>query len=140
MIKELNPRALNFYCERYAPKVLLLFRHPAAIALSFYRLGWLSSSDTQMDTNNTHANIWEKFGYAYGLIMHDAVINKYYYSSKDSADRGEIERTSRNMVFKWRSELTDQQVSGLRTGFLQSKLEYYRDEKDWMPEDFGLHS
>lgn len=56
LIKEVNPLAAEFYVERYAPKVLLLLRHPAAIAESFDRLGWLD-----MD--------FEQFGYSYGHNM-----------------------------------------------------------------------
>lgn len=183
LIKEVNPRAVHFYYDRYRPKVVLLLRHPAAIALSFYQLGWLDSSDVQMDTGNPKANAWEKFGYAYGTILHnaieylksngdheivvyrhlaedpyneykklfkkldlkvpvnyDAVISKYCYSSKQSVPRAEIERTSRNMVFKWKEELSDKQIDDLYTGFLKSKLEYYRDAKEWDPSDSGANS
>jgi hypothetical protein len=183
MIKEVNPRAVSFYCDRYKTQVLLLLRHPAAVALSFYRLGWLDSSDAQMETNNPNASIWEQFGYAYGAVMHnaihtlqnqgghtvmlyrqlaenphqefkdlfaslelekpanfDAIINRYCYAVKDTTPREEIERTSKTMVFKWKDELTDRQISDLRTGFLQSKIEYYRDAVDWEPLDHGANS
>lgn len=182
LIKEVNPKAAHFYCEHYNPRVVLLLRHPAAIALSFYQLGWLESSDVQMQTANPHASPWEKFGYAYGTIMHnaiqtlrengdhqiiiyrhlakdpynqfkklfqalelelppnyDALIGKYGYSSKRTS-RGELDRTSRNIVFRWKEELTDQQIAGLQEGFLQSKMEYFRDPAEWAPDDYGAHS
>jgi hypothetical protein len=183
LIKEVNPRAISFYCSTYKPTVLLLLRHPAAVALSFYRLGWLESADVQVDTANPSASAWEKFGHAYGSIMqnaietlkadghheivvyrhlaenprenfrnlfgalelelpedYDAVIDRYCYSAKETTSRAEIERTSRNMIFKWRQELTDQQITDLRKGFLQSKMEYYRDAADWEPLDHGANS
>lgn len=182
LIKEVNPRAARFYCEHYKPKVILLLRHPAAIALSFYQLGWLESSDVQLPTDNPNASSWEKFGYAYGTIMHeaiktleadgvhqvvvyrhlaedpynqykklfqalqlelpvnfDAIIGKYGYSSKRTL-RGEMERTSRNIVFRWKEELTDRQISELQSGFMKSKMEYYRDPIEWAPDDDGAHS
>ena len=183
LIKEVNPKAIGFYCNIYKPKVLFLLRHPAAIALSFYRLGWLESPDVQMETDNPAATAWEKFGFAYGKVMNNAieflkvygnhkiviyktiaetphvgfkelfqaldleipqtyddVIKKYCYSSKEIKERGEIERTSRNMIFKWHDKLTVQQISELRVGLLKSQLEYYRGEKDWAPEDGGSYS
>lgn len=183
IIKEVNPRATRFYCEHYKPKVLLLLRHPAAVALSFYQLGWLDSRDVQMETRNEGDNEWHKFGYTYGSLMHNSIetlkqygnheivtyrdlatdpqngfrnlftvldlevpanyddtIRKYCYSSKTIQERGEVERTSRNMIFKWRNELSDNQISDLQSGFMRSKLDYYRDESDWMPSDSGANS
>ncbi|MEO8355905.1 MAG: sulfotransferase domain-containing protein [Chloroflexota bacterium] len=183
IIKEVNPRATRFYCERYKPKVLLLLRHPAAVALSFYQLGWIDSPDVQIDTGNPTDNEWRRFGYTYGTLMHnsietlkeygnheiviyrnlaadpqngfrklfnaldlevpanyDDVIRKYCYSSKTIQERGEVERTSSNMIFKWRNELSQQQVSDLQSGFMRSKLEYYRDEHEWAPVDAGANS
>jgi len=182
LIKEVNPKAVNFYCEKYQAKVLLLIRHPAAIALSFYHLGWLESPDAQLETANPNAGAWEKFGYAYGSIMYntiqtlkargdhaiivykhiaqdpysgfkklfraldleipenyDAIINKYCFSPNQNTERGEIERTSKNMIFKWRNELTNQQIADLQAGYLQSKLEYFRESADWQPADTGAH-
>lgn len=182
LIKEVNPRAARFYCENYKPKVVLLLRHPAAIALSFYQLGWLESADVQMQTSNPHASPWEKFGYAYGTIMQDAIqalkadgdhqivvyrhlaedpynqfkklfhalqlelpanydalIGKYGHSSK-STSKSELDRTSRNIVFRWREELSDLQISELQAGFLQSKMEQYREPAEWIPTDDGAHS
>lgn len=69
LIKEVNPKAIRFYLTQYNPKVVLILRHPAAVALSFSQQGWLDSLDTQLDTGTPEANVWEKFGYAYGLSM-----------------------------------------------------------------------
>jgi len=73
VIKEVNPRAAKFYCERYKPKVILILRHPAALALSFQKMGWLEAKDTQMETGNLDSDKWEKFGFAYGYIMKEAL-------------------------------------------------------------------
>ncbi|MDF5710779.1 MAG: sulfotransferase domain-containing protein [Nostoc sp. S4] len=69
LIKEVNPKAAGFYCQRYCPKILFILRHPAAVALSFARQGWLESPDTQLDTGDLNASVWEKFGYAYGSTI-----------------------------------------------------------------------
>ena len=73
LIKEVNPRAAEFYCARYGPKILFLLRHPAAVALSFSQQGWLDSPDTQLETGNSDASVWERFGFAYGSIMKNAL-------------------------------------------------------------------
>ena len=52
LIKEVNPKAVKFYCDRYNPIVILLLRHPAAVASSFSRLGWLKSRDVQKEKSN----------------------------------------------------------------------------------------
>ena len=41
LIKEVNPRAAYLYCEHFNPNILLLIRHPAAVALSFWVLGFV---------------------------------------------------------------------------------------------------
>jgi hypothetical protein len=40
VIKEVNPLALDWIIQDYRPKVIYLVRHPAAVAYSFFRLGW----------------------------------------------------------------------------------------------------
>lgn len=42
VIKEVNPLALPWWLELYAPKVIFLVRHPAAVLLSWLRMGWVS--------------------------------------------------------------------------------------------------
>jgi hypothetical protein len=158
--------------------MILLLRHPAAVALSFHQLGWLTSADVQSETGNPTDNAWHKFGYTYGTLMHDSietlkeygnheiviyrnlaadpetefrklftaldlqipadyknVIQKYCYSTKIIEQRGEVERTSRQMIYKWRNELSARQILDLKAGFLRSKLEYYRDDSDWTLSD-----
>jgi len=73
LIKEVNPRAADFYCRRYHPTIIFLLRHPAAVALSFWELGWLASPDVQIDAVDLDGDDWEKFGYAYGVTMKNAL-------------------------------------------------------------------
>jgi hypothetical protein len=40
VIKEVNPLALGWILERYQPKVIYLIRHPAAVARSYFKMGW----------------------------------------------------------------------------------------------------
>lgn len=73
LVKEVNPRAAGFYCERYRPLVLFLIRHPAAVALSFWNMGWLAGSDVQLEAASLKGDAWEKFGYAYGTTIKSAL-------------------------------------------------------------------
>ncbi len=40
VIKEVNPLALPWIIQRFKPKIIFLVRHPAAVASSYYKLGW----------------------------------------------------------------------------------------------------
>jgi len=51
VIKEVNPLACGWHIERYAPRVVLLVRHPAAVALSWQRKGWLSPDEDSWARN-----------------------------------------------------------------------------------------
>lgn len=42
VVKEVNPLAVRWLLDRYRPRVIYLIRHPAAVAASFSRLGWIS--------------------------------------------------------------------------------------------------
>ncbi|RDV28167.1 sulfotransferase family protein [Alteromonas aestuariivivens] len=71
LIKEVNPRAIPLFCENYQPFVILLMRHPAAVALSFSQKGWLEKSDAQASNDlNLHLDKWGKFGFAYGECLY----------------------------------------------------------------------
>jgi hypothetical protein len=73
LIKEVNPRATSFYCQYYQPFILFLLRHPAAVALSFWEMGWLTAPDVQLEAVDLEGDDWEKFGYAYGVTMKNAL-------------------------------------------------------------------
>jgi hypothetical protein len=45
VVKEINPLLLEHVLGRHRPRLVTLLRHPAAVALSYARLGW--SSDAQ---------------------------------------------------------------------------------------------
>jgi hypothetical protein len=51
VIKEVTPLACGWHIDRYAPRVVLLVRHPAAVALSWQRKGWLAADVKSWSTN-----------------------------------------------------------------------------------------
>lgn len=63
VIKEVNPFACAWLVQRYRPKVIYLVRHPAAVALSNGRLGFLNGQ-----------NIWQRQGEHQGRA-HRHVLN-----------------------------------------------------------------
>lgn len=40
IVKEVNPLGISWFIDKYRPKIIYLLRHPAAVAYSFYSLGW----------------------------------------------------------------------------------------------------
>jgi hypothetical protein len=68
IIKEVNPLACAFWLQRYRPQVLFLIRHPAAVALSYRKLGWLDNPDVLMAQEDASKSIWERAGLRQGYI------------------------------------------------------------------------
>lgn len=59
VVKEVNPMAAAWMIERYRPRVVFLLRHPAAIAASYWSLGWRS---IERQTAKIPAGMLESFG------------------------------------------------------------------------------
>lgn len=45
VVKEVNPLALPWLLETYHPRVIYLVRHPAAVASSYWQLGWRGTEE-----------------------------------------------------------------------------------------------
>jgi hypothetical protein len=54
VIKEVNPLACQWYLKRYQPRLVFLVRHPAAVALSWQKNGWLPSDAEAWAKNGRH--------------------------------------------------------------------------------------
>ena len=82
LIKEVNPAAADFYCKNYQPFLIVLLRHPAAVALSFYERGWLKHhGDVLNEVGNS--DDWKRFGKLYGTFMAEAVeVASHYQNAK----------------------------------------------------------
>jgi hypothetical protein len=50
IIKDVNPLALRWLCDRYRFKLVYLTRHPAAVAASWHRMGWTEGIETRLPT------------------------------------------------------------------------------------------
>ena len=73
VVKEVNPLALAYWVEAYQPLVIFLVRHPAAVALSYRRLGWMGNPDISMDTGRPGASAWEACGYRQAHVQREAL-------------------------------------------------------------------
>jgi hypothetical protein len=62
VVKAVNPLALNWYLERYQPRLIFLLRHPAAVALSWQGLGGLAPNP----------QAWEEYGAFQGRVLAEA--------------------------------------------------------------------
>lgn len=87
VVKEVNPLAIGWLVERFRPKVVYLLRHPAAVAASFARLGWMSSVQSAGDERRfsvarigldpalvaPHRTIWGEHVALQALVMQSAL-------------------------------------------------------------------
>ncbi len=86
VIKEVNPLACDWLLQRYRPLVIFLVRHPAAVALSYLKLGWVNINIKNMFFSNqrlingslkqwkTHleaisSDFWERQGAMQGAVL-----------------------------------------------------------------------
>lgn len=84
VIKEVNPLALNWLLTRFTPRVIFLVRHPAAVALSFRKLGWtqvsyhegnLHSQPASQDvlSRDDGTDFWERLGAFQGRVLKETM-------------------------------------------------------------------
>ncbi|MGF1475805.1 MAG: sulfotransferase [Geminicoccaceae bacterium] len=83
VIKEVNPLACAWYIEAYRPRIVFLLRHPAAVALSYRKLGW-----EQLDQDRTVA--WEAFGRRQSFALREAHRALSVYDDKCFVDYDDL--------------------------------------------------
>jgi hypothetical protein len=159
LIKEINPLMTKTFVNRHSPQVIMLLRHPAAVADSFERLNWIMEEDM------------ETFGYWYGVHMHQAIksaqagplrIIQYenfaanpaeeyiklfewldirtpknfqqilhdFCENPQGADHPyAIRRSSQIEAEKWKTGFSRQKIEAVMRGYYRSELPYYRDSQ-----------
>jgi hypothetical protein len=146
LIKEVNPLAADIYVKNFSPKIVYIIRHPAGVANSFYRLGWIGSSFEQFGVNygaiqsqaiDAIEKGWHKIiryedlanepGDRFSELFDDleirrpidfkAIISKYSESDEAGDDPYRILRKSRSQVEKWRVELSPSQIEQVMSGY-----------------------
>jgi hypothetical protein len=157
VVKEVNPLAADFYVRRYRPKVVMILRHPAAIAESYERMGWLDGAfeeigllygthmaaalaacesasltivryeDLALDPRNGFRKMLEALDLRLPEDFESAVV-ELCEARKAPHDAYEIRRSSRDEAFKWRERISPDEIDAVMRGYLRSPLPYYRDD------------
>ena len=65
------------------------------------------------------------------IPVHFNQIIEYYCGYTETGRPYKTRRTSRDMVDKWKKELSVRDIKSIREGYLQSGLKYYADDRDW---------
>jgi hypothetical protein len=68
VIKEVNPLAVRFLME-YKPRLIFLVRHPAAVALSYRKMGWWEANQGGWDQDAC----WKNHGAYQAEILHKSL-------------------------------------------------------------------
>jgi hypothetical protein len=71
VVKEVNPLVCGWLSAAYQPDVVLLVRHPAAVALSYRRMGWFDLDEFQMGPPSDSA--WKRHGRRQAQILTRAI-------------------------------------------------------------------
>jgi len=151
VVKEVNPLACDWYLRRYRPRLVYLVRHPAGVALSWHKKGWLSAEPDDWRRNGeeqgralkaalaafgeypSHINViyeelcaeplpvFERIFAFSGLVWNEA-IKKYIRRST---------RESEAMIHAWRPKVSPEALAALREGYGQFDLPWYRDDEEW---------
>jgi hypothetical protein len=84
VIKEINPLALEWMISSYHPRIVFLVRHPAAVANSFQKMGWMGKQFDERFTPSTLRSLdfdyqqysrsfWTEFGAMQAHTIHLAL-------------------------------------------------------------------
>ncbi|HET6521142.1 MAG TPA: sulfotransferase [Geminicoccaceae bacterium] len=75
VVKEVNPLICPWIVREHRPRVILLVRHPAAVSLSYRRLGWFDLPDFQMASGDGAAGDgpWRRSGRRQGYVLDRAL-------------------------------------------------------------------
>jgi len=72
VIKEINPFVTHWYLRLYHPRVIFIVRHPAAVASSFHRLGWIGAAP----------EAWAENAYLQGQALRTALDALEHYPAR----------------------------------------------------------
>jgi len=184
VIKEVNPLALDWIINHYRPKVIYLLRHPAPVAVSFFKLGWTALGFDARFSRETLAaenfglerfsdsfwagqgafqaavlkrtlkllegyedhrivryedlctrpteifrQLYEFCGFDWNASL-EAEIQGHSTSSKQyQVGRYDLERNSAEMINRWRTEISEENLAQLREAYLFYNPAYYGPEE-----------
>lgn len=151
VIKEVNPRALAWYLDRHRPRLVFLVRHPAAVASSFVKQGWMEATPEYWPDNGKFQGIvlseawrvvsaypaFEVVSYEQlcvdplghfarlfdfaGLTLDGAMRDQILYYSQDNERR----------IDSWRDEVPPESARALRESYRVYGVPWYQDDAAW---------
>lgn len=159
VIKEVNPRACAWYLERYRPRLVLLVRHPAAVALSWQSFGWVPVNPDGWAFNGRHqaealrdalaaldgyaarrivryealcADPLQQFEALFdfaGLTWDQSSRDFISASTERVSNRGA--RLSGEMIEAWRGKMPHEHLAALRGAYRALDLPWYQRDSEW---------
>jgi hypothetical protein len=161
VIKEVNVMAAEFFIQRYDPLVVLLVRHPAAVALSYQKLGWWGPRTTWrnhgenqgralrrgLDALEARGNyrvvVYEELCLdpaahfqalcAFAGLAWDAgqAARAQASALAEAASPYAVVRDSPRMARAWDGQVAPADLAELRAGFACAALPWYAADEDW---------
>jgi hypothetical protein len=161
VIKEVNLMGIAWFLQRYRPRVVCLVRHPAAVALSYARLGWVErpigkdigrhqalSHRIALDWLQSYPDhriifyeelctrpeaVFRRLYRFAGLVWDEKVelFVRRHTTLEDNDDPFGISRASGRMVRSWLGELSRQEIEDLKSGYLALDPPWYRAPEQW---------
>jgi hypothetical protein len=151
VIKEVNPRAVAWYLDRYRPRLILLVRHPAAVTLSLVRLGWIPLGPTTWADHGECQGVHLRAAWdALQAYPHHTVVS---YEQLCADPLGEFRRLSEfagltwtaavrdqvghystdnaHRIDAWRGAVSPDEAIALRARYRAYDLPWYRDDSEW---------
>jgi hypothetical protein len=150
VVKEVNPLACGWLVADYRPRVILLVRHPLAIAHSYLRLGWIGADPAswldlgrRMSSAMSHAlSALEAAGehrvVAYETLCADPIGQfeaLFEFAglpwTETLADHVRANTAPGPSPERARSATSSEAVEQLRAGYMSRSLAWYQSDADW---------
>lgn len=161
VIKEVNPTALPYFREHYDFHLILVLRHPLAIARSFWDAGWWPEGDLAWAARRL-AIVWQIALGSVGDIRHDIVRYETLCAAPgeefarlaarhglafegpaaealaasmapgDRRDRYSIKREPAVMANLWKEQFTQSQADEMYETYIAAGLGAYSAYREWI--------
>lgn len=160
VIKEVNPMAGPWLLQQYHPRLVFLVRHPAAVAFSYKKKGWISGPvgtkfgeqqgyglrkvlDSLRNYDDYRVVLYEElcvrpmeifrdlFNFADLTWDNNIEVLIQDRTSRNVEVSGTTHRVSYNMVRSWKGQLRKEELENLRTGYECYGLPWYASAEDW---------
>ncbi len=161
LVKEVNPRATDWYRQHFAPEFLVLMRHPAAVADSVLRAGWWKESEMETFGREYGDAVAFAIGAAGQSVLavlryedfatepathflrlfrqldvrvpagFEKLIAAYSHAARPPENPYVVRRDSRAEAGKWKRSLSAATVVAVRRGYLASASSHYAGAENW---------